>query len=229
MAERALEARLQAVAQALDAEAPAFDPAVLRAAGRRRVRPALVVLAAAAALIGVVAAPAAVSALGRLLSVESVPELGPVAHDVAPSFLGRPVAVGAARAAVPFRLRTIDSLGEPDAAYVRNDIAGAMATLSYEGGSIRLTQWRAADVQAHAAVVPVSGTAEEVTIGSARGMWIAGAARGTFTLVGADGAVHRELFEVAEGTLLWQDGGIALLLQGAGTKENALLLAAQVR
>ena len=53
-----------------------------------------------------------------------------------------------------------------------------------------------------------------------------GAARGTFTLVGADGTVHREAFEVSPGALLWQRAGMAFLLQGAGSRENAVRLAA---
>jgi hypothetical protein len=102
-----------------------------------------------------------------------------------------------------------------------------MVTVSYRDGT-RLTQWAVADVSARAAVVPSSGTAEEVTIGRLRALWIEGTARGTFTVTGADLAVHKELFDVAAGALLWQDGGVAFLLQGAGTKENAARLAAAV-
>jgi hypothetical protein len=39
------------------------------------------------------------------------------------------------------RVRLIASLGAPTAAYVRDDITGGMATITYEGGRIRLTQW----------------------------------------------------------------------------------------
>ncbi len=79
------------------------------------------------------------------------------------------------------------------------------------------------------AIVPSYGSAEEVSVGSERGLWIAGAARGTFTLVGADGEVHREHFDVAEGALLWRHDGLEFLLQGAGTKATAAALAAAVR
>jgi hypothetical protein len=219
-----LEARLGALARALDAQAPPFDPAVLRAGRSRRfVRRAAVALAVVAALA---LAPAAVSAFRDLFGVERVPELGPVPYGVAPPFLGRPVPAEAARGAVPFPLRT---LGPPEEAWVRDDIAGGMATLAYDGRRILLTQWPAGRVDARIAVVPVDGTAEEVAAGSLRALWIAGAARGTFTLVGADGAVHRELFEVAAGALLWKDGEAALLLQGAGSRERALELASRAR
>lgn len=225
MTERELELRLGAVARALDAEAPTFDPATLPAR-RRRLRPGLVALVAAAALMGV---PAAISALGDLFEVESVPELGPVAADVAPAFLGRPASPDEARAAVPFQVRTIPALGAPDGAYVRDDIVGEMVTLAFGNGAVVLTQWRATDVRARISIVPVQGTAEDVQIGSREALWTAGTARGTLTLVGADRAVHRELFDVAQGALLWQENGVTFLLQGAGSKENAVRLAAQTR
>jgi hypothetical protein len=101
-----------------------------------------------------------------------------------------------------------------------------MASVVYAGGGVLLTQWRTADVEARVDVVPASGAADDVAIGGVPGLWIAGAARGTFTLVGADGAVHRESFEVAPGALLWQQDGMSFLLQGAGSANDAVRLAA---
>ncbi len=77
-------------------------------------------------------------------------------------------------------------------------------------------------------IVPASGTTEDVTVGRLRAVWIAGTARGTISVVGADGATHRELFDVADGALLWRDGDVAFLLQGAEAKAYAEQLAAQV-
>ena len=228
MTEHEFELRLLAAARALDAEAPTFDPSVLPTRPSP-IRFAVVALAIAAALAAVAAAPAAVSALRDLFEVESVPELGPVAADVAPAFLGRPASPDEARAAVPFQVRTIPALGAPDGAYVRDDIVGEMVTLAYGNAAVVLTQWRATDVRARISIVPVQGTAEDVQIGSRGALWTAGTARGTLTLVGADRAVHRELFDVADGALLWQEDGVTFLLQGAGTKENAIRLAAQTR
>jgi hypothetical protein len=227
MSERQLELRLQAVARTLDAHAPALDVRALDSVPRRRIRSRAVALVALAAFLGVVAAPAAVSGLRYLFDVDEVPELGPVPPDVAPPFEGRAVPVEAVQAAAPFRVRLIPSLGPPDAAHVRDDIAGGMVTVTY--GARLLTQWRAADVEARIAVVPVGGTAEDVAFGGVRGLWIEGTARGTFTLVGADGAMHREGFEVSPGALLWKADGMAFLLQGAGSRADAIRLAAAVR
>jgi hypothetical protein len=228
MSEHELELRLHAVADALDADAPAFDPALFRPRARRPAGRWVVAIAALAAAAGMTAAPAAVSALVDLFDVEAVPELGAVPADVAPAFGGRQAELAEARTTVAFRVRTIASLGAPEAAYVRDDIVGGMVTVVYEEGRIRLTQWAVADVSARAAVVPSSGAAEEVTVEGRRALWLEGTARGTFTVVGADAAVHRELFDVAAGALLWQEDGVAFLLQGAGTREDAALLAGAV-
>ena len=102
MAEHELAQRLRTVAGALDAEAPTFDPAVLASVRPRGAGRLLVVLAAVAALTGIAAAPAAVSALGELFDVDRVPALEHTSPDVAPPHLGRQISQDAAQAAVPF-------------------------------------------------------------------------------------------------------------------------------
>jgi hypothetical protein len=228
MDDRALELRLAAVARALEEEAPTFDPAALRPPRRARSRRALAAAALVAAVAGVAAAPTAVSAVERFLSVTPVPELGPVAPDVAPPFLGRRVAEDAAPAYFGRRVRTLMTLGEPGAVYIRDDIEGAMATAAYDGGRILLTQWASEAVAARVDVVPSRGVAGDAEIGSHAAVWVAGSARGTLTVIGADGAVHQEEFAVEDGALLWEDGGFVFLLQGAGSKADALRLAAGV-
>jgi len=227
MAERDFEARLQAVARALDVEAPTFDPAALSRAPRRRPRATLVALAAALAVAGVAVAPTAVSAVRQLFEVDEVTQLGPAPNVTAP-FEGRQVPVLALQAEVPFRVRLIPSLGSPNAAYVRDDITGGMATAVY--GRTVLTQWRSSDVSARIEVVPGRGSAENVTVGGEGlpALWTDGAARGTFTLIGADGTVHHERFDVGPGALLWQHDGMSFLLQNAGDEDAATQLAARV-
>jgi hypothetical protein len=119
----------------------------------------------------------------------------------------------------------LSSEGQPTAAYTRDDIAGGMVTLAY-GDKLLLAQWPDKRIDTRITIVPTSGTAEDVKIGKLPGLWIEGTSRGIFTLIGADGAVHKERFDVEKGALLWKEDGVALLLQGAGSKEKATKLAA---
>jgi hypothetical protein len=228
MAEHELELRLRAAARELDARAPAFDVGRLRSVPRRRLRRRVVAFACVVALVGVAAVPAAVSAFQHLFDVDEVSELGPLAPGVAPPFEGRSVPANEVQASVPFRVRMIASLGAADEARVRDDIKGGMATIVYRGGAILLTQWRTADVAGRIALVPVSGAAEDVTVGDLPALWIEGTARGTFTLIGADGTVHRESFDVGTGVLMWNDEAMTFLLQGAGSKSEAIRLSAEI-
>ena len=220
-----LEVRLRAVTGMLDAQVPAFDVARLRRVGRQRARRTIIALVCVV-VVGVAAAPAAVSSLRQLFEVEPVPGLGPLEPGVAAPFAGRRVPLDVARASSAFPVRTIGSLGAPDEARVRDDIAGGLVTVVYGGGAIRLAQWRTTDVDARIAIVPAEGHARDVTVGVLPALWIEGTARGTFTLVGADGTVHRESFEVGGGVLLWKDDGMTFLLQGVGSTTQATSLAA---
>jgi hypothetical protein len=229
MSEHELEVRLRRAALALDEGAPAFDVARLRSehGGRRRDR--AVVAACIAALVLASAAPAAVSALRGLFEVDVVSELGPLEHGVAPPFAGRSIPPDTVADWAPFGVWTIAALGAPSDARVRDDIAGGMVTLVYGEGPILLTQWRTADVDARVAVVPVDGAAVDVDVRGLAGLWLEGAARGTFALTGADGMEHRESFEVAEGALLWERDGLAFLLSRAPSSAEAVRLAATLR
>jgi hypothetical protein len=227
MSEHQLELRLQAVARSLDSVAPTFNASVLHDARPRRVRRRVVGIAAALALIGALA-PAAVSALNDLFGVEKVEKLGPVPADVVgplPLFEARRITLDALDKA-PFPVHMLPSAGRPAAAYMRDDIAGGMVTLAY-GDKLLLTEWPDKRIDTRITIVPTSGTAENVKIGKGPGLWIEGTSRGIFTLIGADGAVHKERFDVEKGALLWKRDGVALLLQGAGSEERAVKLAVE--
>jgi hypothetical protein len=227
MTDHELELRLRAVAYAIDTGAPAFDSSVLRGTSSRRGRNRIVALAAALAIVGAAAAPAAVSGLRFLFGVDKVTELGPVPADVVgplPLSEARSVPLDALDHA-PFKVHTLPSLGRPTAAYMRDDIAGGMVTLVYGDGQ-NLTQWPDKRVDARVMIVPTSGQARNVLVGSLPALWIEGTARGTFTLIGADGTVHKERFDVGKGVLLWKEDGIALLLQGATRSAEAARIAA---
>jgi hypothetical protein len=226
MPDHELELRLAGAARALDVRAPAFDASLLRDGPPRRIRRGVIGLICVVGLAGVAAGPATVSALRGLFDVDRVPALGPREPGVAPAYAGRVVPVSAVQASSSFRVRLIRSLGKPDEARVRDDIQGGMITLVYRSRGLLLTQWRTTDVHARIAVVPDAGSAETVDVRGTPALWVEGAARGTFTLVGADGATHRESFGVSPGVLLWREGGMSFLLQGARTERAATRLAA---
>jgi hypothetical protein len=112
--------------------------------------------------------------------------------------------------------------------HVRDDVGGGMVSLAY-GNGVVLTQWSAEDVEATVEVVASRAAAEKVAVRGRPATWVAGEARGTFRVVGADGAFHREAFRVHDGALVWRDGRVGFLLQGAGSEQDALRLAASVR
>jgi hypothetical protein len=227
MSEHQLELRLQAAARALDSVAPAFDASVLRDVRPRRIRRRVIGIAAALALVGALA-PAAVSGLNELFGVDEVKDLGPIPADVVgplPLFEARSITLDKLDK-VPFTVHMLTSVGRPTAAYMRDDIAGGMVTIAY-GDRLLLTQWPDKRINARITIVPTSGTAENVKIGKLPGLWIEGTGRGVFTLIGADGTVHKERFDVEKGALLWKRDGVALLLQGAGSEERATKLAAE--
>jgi hypothetical protein len=228
MAEQELELRLRAAALALDEGAPAFDVDRLPARSAHRTTVGTVASVCVLALaLGAAAAPAAVSAIRGLFEVDVVAELGSLEPGVAEPYPGRSVPVDSVQGSAPFRVRTIPALGVPVDARVRDDVTGGLVTLVFRDGTL-LTQWQTTDVSPRLTVVPVSGSTEDVAAGDLPAMWIEGAARGTFTLVGADGTVHRESFDVGSGALLWMHDGMTFLLQGAVSKAHAAGLAAEV-
>ena len=228
MTEPELERRLRAAAGALDAEIPAFDLGRLRRPRQRRIRRSVLIIACVVGLVCAVAAPVGVSAFRGLFDIDRVPALISREPGVAPPYAGRTVPVDELPYSVPFRVRMIFSLGTADEARVRDDISGGMATVVYRDEGVLLTQWRASDVHPRIALIPDAGRAEDVKVGPHAGLWIEGSARGTFTLTRADGMIHRERFEVSSGALLWRAGAMSFLLQGAGSKEEAIRLAADV-
>ena len=112
---------------------------------------------------------------------------------------------------------------------MRDDIAGGMLTLAYEGGGSRLTQWRTSDVARAHRARPAErrrrGHRGRISVGPVDPR---ARRRGTFTLIGADSSLHRESFDVGTGVLLWKDDGMTFLLQGAGSSAEATSLAAEV-
>ena len=220
-----LEQRLRAAARALDATAPSFDAALL-APRRRQWRWTLLAAAAVAVIAGAAVQPDARSAVERFLGITTVTELGPT-ERAAPPFLGVEIPRTEASSFVPFPVEEVRALGEPTSVHGRYDVAGGMVSLSYANGVV-LTEWPADRVDASVEVVASRSVAEDVRVAGHDAVWIAGEARGTFDVTGADGELHHETFLVSDGALTWSTGDVGYLLQGAGSKAEAVRLAASL-
>jgi hypothetical protein len=226
MSDPALEQRLRAAGRLLDASAPRFDSTSLAAPRRRRTGLLLVAALCAAAVAAVAAQPSALSSVTRFLHITAVDELRPV-RGVAGPFRGERVTRAGAAGYVAFDVHEIGALGEPARFYGRIDVLGGMVSVVYPGGIV-LTQWAAGDVAVRVEVVEARAVAEDVAVGPLPGVWVAGEARGTFAVTGADGERHYERFRVTDGALTWEAAGVGFLLSGARSKEEARRLAKSV-
>ena len=181
----------------------------------RRIRGRVVALACVVALAGVAVAPAAVSALQHLFDVDEVSELGAARAGCRAPVRGTERAGG--------RRSGLGPVPRADDLVARSSRRRPRARRHHgRNGDDRLRgrQDPAHPVADDRRARPHRARPCQRRGGGRRGrdlpaLWIEGAARGTFTLIGADGAVHRESFEVGTGVLLWNDGAMTFLLQGA--------------
>lgn len=204
------------------------------AAPRRPQRRWLLVAVAALALAGsAAAAPLVLDWLGiRGARVTRANELPPVRAQLEPPFFGEPVTLETARRTTSFPVRVPEELGEPDAVYVRDDVAGGMVTLVWgEGPRYRaaLSTWygRSTELTIDKVVGPGT-TAERLGVGSGRGVWIEGRPH-TVSFVGIDGEYRLEQVHLAGNVLLWERGPLSLRLEADVSRAEALAIARSLR
>jgi len=154
--------------------------------------------------------------------------------------LGEPVSLDTARTRLTFPplLPALAGLGEPDEVYASTDIPGGRLTLLYRpraalpetgttGTGLLVTELRGA-VDPGVALAKQLGPntrLAEVVVNGGRGYWIEGQPHVVF-LRDANGVVRDETLRLAGNTLLWEPGDLTLRLELAGTKEEALRVAA---
>ena len=187
----------------------------------RRLRVAMVAIAALTAVGIAFAVPPARSAILRVLgldgvSVIQVDEL-PTLDAAQAVDVGQRTTLESARAAVPFRLRLLEDR-EPTAIYIGRDEPPAV-TIVY--GALRrprlmLTQFRPCCGQDWLTKeVPAGTRVERVDVGGKQGIWIGG------EHVVRRGAAAR----IVGPTLLWQRGRVIFRLEAETSKDDALRLA----
>lgn len=198
-------------------------------------RPLVVVLAVLlAALAAVLAVPPARTALLELLGLEGatirrVDRLPAVRAD-APLRLGDRVSLVEARrrARVPVRVPRRNGYGEPDAVYLDATVPGGAVSLLY--GSERdvrilLTTLRGTTERPFVDKAAGSGTSiEPVVVDGETGYWLEGDPH-VVIFRSPDGDVREERLRLAANTLLWEDDGLLLRLEGDLAREEAIRVA----
>jgi hypothetical protein len=243
-----LEQELAALREGFFPQTPDLAPAVrarveaeparrLRYAGRGR-RALVVALALVAAAIG--AAFAVPDARSTILhwfgiggvTVERVEKLPPVHVSPVPD-LGERVSLETARRRVgfPVVVPPTSRYGSPDAVYVGHFEVDEVTLLYGRPDRIRLLLTEVdgrVDIRFAGKLVGPGTRITQVVVAGRPALWIEGAPH-FFYFLRPNRSVVQGTLRLARNTLLWQDGGLVLRLEGAISLDRALELARSLR
>lgn len=154
--------------------------------------------------------------------------------------LGRLVSLEEARSAVSFQIRLPagTALGEPDHVYVSTLVpTGGRVALVYgdrpglpadpkSGIGVLITEFRA-DIgpDSFEKLIQQGVRVEEVAVNGATGYWVAGGQH-FYYYRNADGAVVDDTMRLVGDTLIWEEAGLTLRIEGAPSLADAQQLAA---
>lgn len=225
--------------------AAAQRPVLASWGGRRWAMAAATVLVAAAALLayapsrdaiaGWLNLPALIERVQHPPSPSPLPA-GPLGQRLG---LGRPTTLAAAQAHIAWTIDAPAALGRPDEVYTQQPPDGPAAgevTLVYAarpgipvaaqtGVAVLLTEARGAvDTDLFGKMVGPTATLEEVTVAGHRGYWIEGQPN-VFFFLDANGNVRNETMRLAANTLILDDNGTIVRIEGNLTKAQALDIA----
>lgn len=153
--------------------------------------------------------------------------------------LGSPVTLEQARSQVSWKVMVPSSLGRPDVVYVKQPPSGPSkgeVTLVYStrpdipttrltGVSVLVTEARGAveEIFFQKTLGPESKV-EEVSVGGHRGFWISGSPH-EFAFTDASGSFYRDPLRLATNTLIFDDNGTIVRIEGDMTRAQALQIA----
>jgi hypothetical protein len=234
---------------------PNLAPAVrLRIGARRRWFESRWALAAAAAVLvlaALAAYPPSRNALAGWLNLHTrfvtVPHLvtptplpsGPLGQRLG---LGQPTTLTAAQTAVTWHVLVPATLGQPGEVYLQpppDRPSGGEVSLVYAarqglpaasetGVGVLITEARGAmNSDFFGKMIGPGTTIEPVTVGGSSGYWVAGAPH-DFVFVDSSGNVRYETLRLATNTLLIDEGGTIVRVEGDLTKAQALQIAASL-
>ncbi|HSS94079.1 MAG TPA: hypothetical protein VLR46_08820 [Candidatus Dormibacteraeota bacterium] len=209
---------------------------------------AALVLAALTALLGYTPSRDAIASWLNLHSIISrVSEL-PTPSPQAPGPIGKRLGLGNqttladAQSRLGWKIHLPASLGTPDEVYLQTPPAGppkGEVTLVYAsrpgipasiqlGVAVLITEATGTvDSNFFGKMLGPDTTLEEVTVNGHQGYWIAGAPH-VFFFIDADGNFRNETLRLATNTLLLDDNGTVIRIEGDLTKAQALEIAASL-
>ena len=153
--------------------------------------------------------------------------------------LGDPTTLEAAQSQVGWKIQVPSSLGRPDEVYVKlppSGPSGGMVTLVYAqrpdiktsgltGVSVLVTEARGrVDERYFEKTMGPDVNIEQVTVNGHSGYWISGTPHG-FAFVAANGEPYFDTLRLATNTLILDEGGFVLRIEGDLTKDQAIQIA----
>jgi hypothetical protein len=156
--------------------------------------------------------------------------------------LGSATTMAAARRSVTWTVLVPASLGAPDEVYSQSASLGppqGEITLVYAartdipvsgqtGVSVLITEARGSvDATFFGKIVGPGTTVEPVTVGGHQGYWFSGAPH-DFFFIDANGDFRNETLRLATNTLIIDDGGTVVRIEGDMTKQQALAIASSL-
>jgi hypothetical protein len=215
-------------------------------AARRRGIPRWALLAAAVLLVVAAVAFTWLNLHTTVYRVPNPPTPTPRSPGVLGSSLGLgtpAISVADAQRQVPWKVVMPSTLGLPDAVYVKLAPNGGPSqgevTLVYAsapgiqpsgqtGVAVLVTEARGRVNEIYfQKVLGPEATVEQLTVGGHSGYWISGHPH-DFLFVGADGQVQDDSLRLATNTLILDDNGTIVRVEGDMTKDQALAIAASL-
>jgi hypothetical protein len=172
----------------------------------------------------------------RGVVVNRVPSPLPSLSPITPVYLGHRMTFGQAQSSVSFTIAVPPQLGEPDAVYVDQAVAGGEVSLAYKprpgvplvkqtGLGVLVTEFRGGlNPSLVVKQADPSTKLEETSVNGDPAWWIEGAPHMIVIQIG--GIDQPETLRMASNTLVWEHAGVTYRIESGLSKADAMALAA---
>ena len=145
--------------------------------------------------------------------------------------LGTPVTLGAAQSRVSWHIGVPSALGQPDQVYLAlppSGPSGGEVTLYYGKGPVLVTEARGTvNEQFFGKTIGPGTSIEAVDVNGHGGWWISGQPH-AFVFTDPNGNPYFDTLRLATNTLIFDDNGTVVRIEGDMAKQQALLIAGTV-